>query len=191
MLDFRLDQRVHVQQNGLSLAEGLSFDSWRELGHKVTHVVSCSAWWLGDWVIYGERAYGDRYKQVLADTSLRSQTLRNYAWVAKKFPMSRRRDNVSFAHHAEVAALPEDQQDMWLERAEGSKLSVSQLRQRVHAEQLGNRRASDGDQPLHVRVLKIDVPAERHDRWKSAAKRNNCSVTDWIIAALDRVASEA
>ncbi len=32
------------------------------------------------------------------------------AWVARRFPVSRRRDTVSFQHHAEVAALPEPEQ---------------------------------------------------------------------------------
>ena len=38
------------------------------------------------------------------------QTLRNYAWVARRFAMSRRRDTLSFGHHAEVPALPEPEQ---------------------------------------------------------------------------------
>ena len=46
------------------------------------------------------------------------QTLRNYAWVARRFPAGRRRAGVSFAHHAEVARLPEPEQDYWLRRAE-------------------------------------------------------------------------
>jgi hypothetical protein len=41
----------------------------------------------------------------------------NYAWVARRFAMSRRRDTLSFGHHAEVAALPEPEQDFWLREA--------------------------------------------------------------------------
>ena len=105
ILDFAKDQMgLHVRQNGLLLPDGMSFDSWRELGCRVALVANCSAWWLGDWLLYGEQAYGDHYEQAIADTSLGYQTLRNYAWVARKFPMSRRRDTLSFGHHAEVAA---------------------------------------------------------------------------------------
>lgn len=89
---------------------------------------NCSVWWLGDWPVYGEYAYSDRYKQALADTSLGYQTLRNYAWVARKIPLSRRRDALSFGHHAEVAALPDHEQDVWLTRAERSNWSRNLLR---------------------------------------------------------------
>ncbi|PZS35300.1 MAG: hypothetical protein DLM61_02280 [Pseudonocardiales bacterium] len=168
----------------------MSFDSWRELGCRVALVVSCSAWWLGDWLVYGEQAYGDRYEQVIADTELGYQTLRNYAWVARKLPMSRRRDTLSFGHHAEVAALPNDEQDAWLARAEQSSWSCSKLRRALRVAKMAGRRASGDETSVDARALKIDVPAERHDRWRSAAEQRNCSVTDWIIATLDRVASE-
>jgi hypothetical protein len=34
------------------------------------------------------------------------QTCRDSAWVASRFELSRRKDNLTFNHHAEVAALP-------------------------------------------------------------------------------------
>lgn len=121
MLDFGEGRMgLQVRQIGLSFPDEMPFDSWRELGSRVALVANCSAWWLGDWLLYGEQAYGDRYEQAIADTSLGYQTLRNYAWVARKFPMSRRRDTLSFGHHAEVAALLDDEQDAWLARAERS-----------------------------------------------------------------------
>jgi predicted HicB family RNase H-like nuclease len=55
---------------------------------------------------------------------------------------------------------------------------------------VANRQASDDETSVHTRALKIDVPPERHDRWQSAAEQKNCSVADWIIATLDRAASE-
>src|SRR5918997_1429511 len=114
ILDFGEARGMQVRRSGLSLPSEMTFDSWRELGSRVIHIANCSAWWLGDWIVYGEQSYGDRYEQAITDTSLRYQTLRNYAWVARRFPMSRRRDTLSFGHHAEVAGLPDDEQDMWL-----------------------------------------------------------------------------
>jgi hypothetical protein len=190
MLGFSEDRGVHVQRNGLSLPNEMSFDSWQDLGSQVVLVANCSAWWFGDWLVYGEQTYGDRYKQAITDTSLGYQTLRNYAWVARNFPLSRRRDTLSFGHHAEVAALPEDDQDAWLARAEQSNWSRNQLRRRLWAARVANRRTPVEDDSVHTRALKIDVPAERHDRWQFAAERKDCSVADWIIATLDRAANE-
>ena len=124
--------------------------------------------------MYGEEAYGDRYQQAIADTSLGYQTLRNYAWVARKVPVSRRRDTLSLGHHAEVAALPDDEQDKWLARAERSNWSRNQLRRRLRAAQLANRRPSSDEGSVHTTVLKIDVPTERHDCWQTAAQRKDC-----------------
>jgi hypothetical protein len=45
------------------------------------------------------------------------QTCRNLAWVAGEVELSRRRDNLSFSHHAEIADLPPAKQDKWLARA--------------------------------------------------------------------------
>jgi hypothetical protein len=190
MFGFGDDRGLCIQKSGLSLPDEMSFDSWRELGEQFALVASCSTWWLGDWLVYGEKAYGDRYEQAIIDTSLGYQTLRNYAWVARRFPLSRRRDTLSFGHHAEVAALPDDDQDVWLARAERSNWSRNQLRRRLRAAQLANRRAPGDEESAHTRALKIDVPAERHDRWQSAAERKDCSVADWIIVTLDHAASE-
>jgi hypothetical protein len=56
--------------------------------------------------------------------------------------LSRRRDNLSFGHHATVAALPPPLQDEWLDRAERDDLSVMKLRQAVKVSFMKDRRAS-------------------------------------------------
>lgn len=190
MLNFGVSRGVDIRPNGLGLPDGLSFDSWRELGCQVSLVANCSAWWLGDWLVYGEQAYGDRYEQAITNTSLGYQTLRNYAWVARKLPVSRRRDTLSFGHHAEVAALPDSEQDLWLARSERLNLSRKQLRRELRAARLPNRRISGAEEPVDTKALEIKVPIERHQRWQSAAERKNCSVADWIISTLDLAASE-
>lgn len=190
MLDFVKSGEVHVRRNELSLPNEMPFESWREVGSKIVVIANCSAWWIGDWLVYGERMYGDRYEQAITDTSLGYQTLRNYAWVARKVPASRRRDLLSFGHHAEVAALPDDEQDIWLARAEQLSWSRNRLRQGLRAAQLATRQATSAERSISTRSLKIDVPTERHDRWQSAAERKRCSVADWIIATLDRAAND-
>jgi hypothetical protein len=42
--------------------------------------------------------------------------------------MSRRRDNLTWSHHAVVAALDPDEQDRWLDMAAAERLSVADLR---------------------------------------------------------------
>ena len=104
-------ERVLVSRRGLELRRGLPFERWLGIGRQLSAVSTSAAWCLGDWLAFGERAYAGRYRQAVEQTSLDYQTLRNYAWVARQFVISRRRDMLSFGHHAEVAALAEAEQD--------------------------------------------------------------------------------
>ena len=65
-------------------------------------------------MIYGERTYGRRYREAVRMSGFDYQTLRNYAWVARRFGIERRRGGLTFQHHAEVASLPVVEQERWL-----------------------------------------------------------------------------
>lgn len=57
---------------------------------------------------FGSHRYGDRAQAAAQGMFGRAfQSLMNTASVARKFDTSRRREVLSFKHHAEVAALPE------------------------------------------------------------------------------------
>jgi len=166
---------------GLRLPARLSFERWKALGRQIGSVATASSWWLGDWASYGEGSYGEKYKQAIAVTGFDYQTLRNHAWVAGRFDVSRRRDNLSFAHHAEVAALPEEEQDEWLDLAERSRWSRNELRARLRNE----RRARI---PSGVEQLRLSVEAARVEQWRAAAKAESLDLTEWLVAAADDAA---
>ena len=50
------------------------------------------------------------------------------AYVAGRYEPSRRRESLSFSHHAELAALSPADQELWLDRSEAGQLSVRALR---------------------------------------------------------------
>jgi hypothetical protein len=137
-----------VPRKGLLLPRQLPFQAWLSIGSQLSAVANSSAWCLGDWLAYGETAYNGRYRDAIEHTSLDYQTLRNYAWVARSFELSRRRDTLSFGHHAEVAALPEVEQDFWLRKAEELDWSRNQLRREVRAS-LKERGGQAGGQPAN------------------------------------------
>src|ERR1700722_16757964 len=60
-----------------------------------------AAWWIGDWVHYGSSRYGTKYALAARVTGYDRQTLMNMVYVASRFEFSRRRENLSFSHHAE------------------------------------------------------------------------------------------
>jgi len=74
---------------GLRLPRNLSYEKWLAIGQGLAALNSSSSWCLGDWLIHGESAYTGRYRSAIDQTSLDYQTLRNYAWVARRFAPSR------------------------------------------------------------------------------------------------------
>lgn len=117
---------------GLTLPAGLPFERWTEIGETLRSMERSVMWWIGDWVRYGERCYGETYAQALDATDYSYQTLRKAAYVAGSFELFRRRNNLSFAHHAEVAAVPMPQQDALLDEAAKFGWSRSDLRLAVY-----------------------------------------------------------
>jgi hypothetical protein len=171
---------------GLRLREGMTFNEWVTLGRRLAQLSHASAWYLGDWLRYGERSYGRRYKTALATTCFDYQTLRNYAWVAGRFAPARRLTGVSFQHHAEVAALPEPEQDLWLRRAQRHNWSRNELRRQL------KRAASAGlDEDRPRLVVQIQVPADRGRRWQAAADAASQDLTEWLTQAADDAARRA
>lgn len=159
----------------------LGFDAWRKLGAKFGAYANATPWWLGDWLAFGQLKYGHRYKDAIAATGLDYQTLRNYAMVARRFDVSRRRDNLSFQHHAELCALSDDEQDLWLERAAAEGWPRKELRR---------QRQQSGRPAVRSQVFRLDVEVDRAERWRDAARRCGRDCEEWIVQVLDEAASQ-
>lgn len=179
-----VQEAPRVTPHGLQIPDGISFNTWSGMGRKLLGLSNACAWSLGDWVIYGERAYGQRYRVALDTTALEYQTLRNYAWVARRFDLSRRRDTLSFQHHAEVASLAEPEQELWLTRAERARWSRNELRRRVQAARQPNRSIA----PDSAVKLQVEVTRDREQRWRDAASAAAQALPEWIAAAVDAAA---
>jgi hypothetical protein len=178
------NRRARGTTRSLELPQGLAFDDWVRAGQGVSSMVTASAWWLGDWIVYGERAYGQRYRTALEATPFEYKTLRNYAWVARRFDVSRRRDSLSFQHHAEVASLPEPAQELWLQRAETHGWSRNELRRQLTSAQLPERQRERS----RALALRVDVADQRMQRWRDAAMATGQDLTEWLMAVADEAA---
>jgi hypothetical protein len=180
--DVEIDSRALRHRTQLTLPDDLPLDDWCRIGTKLLAVSDSSAWWIGDWLAFGHDMYPDRYKRAMAETSLDYQTLRNYVWVARAFPPSRRRDVLTFQHHMEVAALPQSEQDHWLDFATRFKWSRNELRRQVRASSDNDRKG----ERLSQIVLHLGLTKERFERWSEAAELNNVTLQDWVVRILDQ-----
>lgn len=179
--------QVRMSGVALHIPAGLSFEDWAQAGRQLSRIVDSSAWWLGDWLVFGKTNYSDCYQLAIHRAGLRYQTLRNYAWVARRFGVDRRRAKLTFQHHAEVASLPVDEQDRLLDQAEREMWTTKQLRNAM--------RQGRGEEKSELDVVvsvnsRIDVPRNRVTVWRKAADSMGLDFDHWVLIQLDRAALE-
>ena len=109
----------------------LGYDEWLRHGGRLGVASRSAGWWIGDWIRYGSTHYGSKYAMAARVTGYDDQTLMNMVYVATRFEVSRRREKLSWSHHAEVAALDRDGQERWLDRAAAARLTVRGLRREL------------------------------------------------------------
>ncbi|MGW0811115.1 LmbU family transcriptional regulator [Nonomuraea sp. NPDC002799] len=170
---------------GLQIPVGLSFEEWERAGRQLTDLIDSSCWWLGDWLLFGKDHYADRYERGIRAVGLQYQTLRNYAWVARKFKFNRRRSALTFQHHAELASLPVNEQELWLDRAERLNWTTKQLRGALRA-------AKDNAEPVPVSSVeatrRLALPGPHVQRWHLAAAQSGVKLEQWVLVTLDKAA---
>jgi hypothetical protein len=128
---------------GVNVLKQPTYEEWAAVFKWAHSVDGAVQFWLGDLLAIGESNWGEKYTQALETTGYAEQTLRNAVYVARAIAPDRRRspDVVSFAHHAEVAAMSPEQQEYWLKICEEEHLTREQLRRRIKkaiAEQTGH-----------------------------------------------------
>ncbi|RJO71045.1 hypothetical protein D5S18_27445 [Nocardia panacis] len=175
---------------GLHITDKLTFETWELAGHRLSGIVDSSTWCLGDWLVYGKSSFPDRYHRAIRAAGLQYQTLRNYAWVSRRFPLERRRAQLSFQHHAEVASLPIEKQDLWLDRAVASTWTTKQLRTQIRQAQHATPTAKKVDKAVAL-LPAISLEGSRLPSWRKAAEYQGIDFDQWVITTLDRAAERA
>jgi hypothetical protein len=165
----------------------ISDEVWEEQGRDLARRLESSAWEIGDWLVRGEQIDGkpcdpNRYQRAVSITRIGYGTLRNRASVARAFDVSRRRDTVSFAHHAVVARKQDA--DAWLDKAAKNNWSEKMLRLKV-SEVRGKRSSSSG--PMTRIVLVVE--AAKADAWLKAAGRKDAKdgvFKEWVVEQVQK-----
>lgn len=112
----------------LDMPEGMTFEEWQALGGTLQQMERSVMWWIGDWLRFGERKYGETYAQAVEETDYAEGTLRDAKWVAERYEVSARADNLSWRHHREAAALPPAERAEVLARAAREGLSTREVK---------------------------------------------------------------
>ena len=133
-------------------------EAWLEAGRQLGRRIERDRWALGDWACHGERAYGD-LAAAAVEIGVAAKTLSNLASVARKIETSRRREVLSWDHHAAVASLPADAGDALLDRAEAEGWSRRVMREEAQAASELERLKAE-----NARLRRDVATANRHAR---------------------------
>ena len=123
-----------LARTGLVVTGAPTADEWEQCGRVLRRIEGAVQFWIGDWVNYGEKAYGEKYTDAERVTGLDVGTLMNYASVAKHVETSLRSEIVPYSIHALVAPLDHDRQVAILARAAAEDLTVTKVREILRAD---------------------------------------------------------
>jgi dipeptidyl aminopeptidase/acylaminoacyl peptidase len=143
----------------------LGYAGWIEVGRNLCRAGAYLNWWLGDWMLFGVKEYGDRAKAAVdgaAEIGMSVDQLKAAIYVSEHVQETIRITSLSWSHHREVAKLPDEkQQKRWLALAQVNNWSVSELRSEM-------RKAGAEGQPIAERgsvSFSISAWANDGQRW--------------------------
>src|SRR5829696_7151468 len=95
------EERAYVtpRGGGLQIRSDLPFEIWERLVGRLVAAEKRVLWYLGDLLNFGEHRYGEKYAQAVEATGYTAQALMDACWVASRFTISRRRENLSIHDH--------------------------------------------------------------------------------------------
>ena len=118
----------------LNLSPTLSYEEWENVGVALATMDGNIEWWIGDYFVFGEAAYGEKWAQATAKFGRPESTLQGYMYVASRFPQNLRRRNLPWWAHREVAALTYGEQSDHLAWVEDNEPTRAALRRRLRGE---------------------------------------------------------
>jgi len=130
---------VLYDETGLSVERVLTWAEAGDLAHTLGRIMRAEAWWWGDFLCHIEKVFPQTWPQLIPD-DMNPDTLRNYKWVAERFPKRERVLGVSWSIH-QIAAGIEDgaARARLLEQAGREKLTCTGFRDLIRGkkEKLG------------------------------------------------------
>lgn len=130
-LELSLAQGVTLLPTGVEIPQAFTFAQWQDMGVRLSGLSNATQWIIGDWLVFGEAKYGQRYEAAMKILPYDYQTLADFKYVASKVQFSSRNEKLSFKHHRVVAPLSFSEQRDWLEIAESEGLTADKLRERI------------------------------------------------------------
>ena len=111
-----------------AMPDATTFEDWMNMGRNLSAKRRDLNWLIGDWALHGQTHFPEQFALALQELSDAPKALKETARVAQAFPPALRDTSLSFAHHANVATLPQADALTLLKRAHTAKLSAKQIK---------------------------------------------------------------
>ncbi|MFL5313066.1 MAG: hypothetical protein ACJ79H_21750 [Myxococcales bacterium] len=187
VLDIKVDGhrglKVPLGPTSMELDEKIHIEVWLELMRRLGNIDRASRWWIGDGMNHGEELFGEEFAQAADDpasrydmvqrvTGLDPGTLANIRSVCGRVARSRRREELGFWIHAEVAPLEPDEQSKWLQRAIDENLTRDELRRAIREAAGDGGGAGSAPEPPPAEGVPISERIEQAARlvWSQAQR---------------------
>ena len=135
-----LESSGWLSSTALEIDRELPFDKFEALGVLLGKVGTAVRFWIGDFLLYGERLYGEAGAQASEALNLSPEGRQDCLRVALAFPPAKRSRHLSFGHHRTLAArwLEPFQRYELLDRAEREAWTVRELEAHVRSLRRGD-----------------------------------------------------
>lgn len=167
---------LRYQPTSLVIGKRLTLAHALEIATSLGAMAQGHQWWIGDLLVAVDERFGEDGSQVEHALGIAPQTALNYRWVASRIQASRRRETLTWSHHAEVARLEPDDQDAALEHAIADSLGVRELRDYVALTYGDGPRDTSSppapatdhltDAELDSIARRLDALLESYQRWR-------------------------
>jgi len=165
----KIEGFCELSTTNLTFKRDVSKEEWMDVFKALKQVEGCVQFWIGDCLAYRQQKWG-MYDDIAEETGYDKQALRDIKYVAQNVESSRRNDNLSFTHHREVASLPPEKQELFLNMAVEDKLSVRDLRNKIKKEKRNDEARHQSELPKQkFQVIYADPPWSYNDKCDSGA----------------------
>jgi N6-adenosine-specific RNA methylase IME4 len=131
---FEFPEYCKATKTSLTFKENTPYEVWEEAGRQMKSISGSIQLWLGDWLNFGERKYGEKYSQALDEGNYEYQTLMNYSSIARRTEATRNLltvSRLSMGHWNHIANLDPKSQITFAEKSNDNNWTVLELRDAI------------------------------------------------------------
>ncbi len=157
----KIESFCELSTTNLSFKRDVSKEEWMDVFKALKQVEGCVQFWIGDCLAYRQQKWG-MYDDIAEEIGYSKETLKQYKTISEAIEPCTRVHDLGYSHHREVAALPPEKQELFLNMAVDEGLSVRELRAKIRNERKEIKLASLPDEKY--RIIYADPPWSYRDK---------------------------